>query len=163
LGIDLLDFVRGVLPWGKFHRMVELLPEFGRYKLAVADDDDLAEQVVARRNGRPAPKAGGVSLQAWSPDREQTANLVDVLVSIRQQILAGQLKKGKKPPQVAPAPRPRTALQRAEQKRNRSHSAHLRSKLLPNGSAPQPDNHRGWNPPPDHPARVEGGAEGSGG
>lgn len=110
--------------------MLELLPEFGRYKLAIADDDDLADQAVSQRNDSAESKRG-VPLRSWTPEREQTANLIDVLLSVRQQILAGQLKKGRTPPKLQPSSRPRTALQRAEAKRDREKRAFMQSKLRP--------------------------------
>lgn len=72
-------------------------------------------------------------LLSWTAQREQTATLTDVLVSVRQQILAGQLKKGKAPPRVTPAPRPRTALQRAEARRDLTRHRSIVSKVLPGG------------------------------
>lgn len=121
------------MPWGKFLRLVEHLPEFGRYKLSIADDDELAARIVARQNAAPEQARHGVPLLSWTPEREQTANLLDALTGVRQQVLAGQLGRGKKPPKVHPAPRPVTALQRAESRRSLARHHFIVSKVLPEG------------------------------
>ena len=109
------------------------MPEFGRYKLTMADDDDLAARIVARRADAATESQRGVPLLSWTAEREQTANLLDALTGVRQQIHAGQLKPGKKPPKVGPTPRPRTALQRAETRRDLARHQFIVSKVLPGG------------------------------
>lgn len=113
--------------------MLEHLPEFGRYKLSLADDDELAARIAERTGEKPNGKKQGVPLLSWTAQREQTATLTDVMVSVRQQILAGQLKKGKAPPRVSPAPRPRTALQRAEARRDLTRHRSIVATVLPKG------------------------------
>lgn len=127
--------MRGDLPWGKFHRLLEHLPEFGRYKLAVADDDELAAAILAHRRNAPAPTGSGrrVPLMSWTEQRELAATLTDLLTSLRLQILAGQLPRGKKPPKVPPAARPRTALQRVEARSDLARHRLIVSQVLPRG------------------------------
>jgi hypothetical protein len=44
--VDLLDFFRGVRPWGQFYRLVKGLPADGKFKAAQANDPELARALL---------------------------------------------------------------------------------------------------------------------
>jgi hypothetical protein len=115
--MDLLDFFRGVYPWGKLHRLIGQLPWWSKYKLLIADDDEYAEQAraVAGRDGsRPTrPK-----LTEWDPNRELAAEMRDGFARLEAAIAntAANRKKGSQPVKPKPTLRPLTAAQRAEKR-----------------------------------------------
>lgn len=124
MGLDLLDFFRGRYSWSKLLRLIEHLPWHSAYKKALADDDEIAtrlleqrrrEEAEARRTGRKAPAHAPISVADWDPEREQTAQLSDALSSLRLAVMAPNMPKGKRP-KAKPAPRPETAMARAERR-----------------------------------------------
>jgi hypothetical protein len=105
-------------------RIVEHLPWHSAYKKALADDDEYAERYLAhqrliersaRAAGKPVPPEPPISIVDWDPEREQTALLLDALAVLRSAVIAPHMKRGKSP-KVQPAPRPETALRRAERR-----------------------------------------------
>lgn len=129
--MDLLDWFRQVHPWGKLYRLLDQLPKWSRYKLLLADDDDLAE--LARTD---APGTSGdrrLRLSEWDPVEELRAELRDLGARVEAAIANANRPKGKRPIRPKPSPRPMTAAQRAE--RRADYHAHLDivAKVLPRG------------------------------
>ena len=109
-GIDVLDFFRGRLPWGKFFRLVELLPTASHYRDKLLRDEELAaalEDVVVDDD------CGEVDL----PFHQETV-VVGLLRDLRDRLDVLTWVQGgssKNPP--APGPRPRTAVDRIGERR----------------------------------------------
>lgn len=114
--MDLLDFFRGVYPWGKLYRLIAQLPWWSKYKLLLADDDEYAEQVRAATGGGTGSRRP--SLTDWDPHRELVAELRDGFAGMQAAIAnaAANRKKGSQAVKPKPTPRPKTAAQRAEQR-----------------------------------------------
>lgn len=53
------------------------------------------------------------------------ATITDAANAIRQTVIAAQTPKGKRPPQFKPSPRPLTARERVEQRRDRQTVAEI--------------------------------------
>lgn len=92
--------------------LIDQLPRSSRTHEAIAQDDELAESL-------PEPEAG-----KWSPpvrDWDMTATLlaevVDRLTVIQTQLVG---LAGKKPPKAKTLPRPETAAERVQLKRDRA-------------------------------------------
>lgn len=99
--------------------MIEELPPGSHYLAALADDDDLAEQVLdARQKESPNP-----SLAGWDNTQSKLAEIVDLLQS-----LCAISAHSDSPPE--PIPRPITAADRLEQRRKENKRAGVLSKLL---------------------------------
>lgn len=107
-GLDLLDYFRGDRPWGQLVRIVAGLPDCGKFKSAMAMDEDLAAVLADMPDpeGEPPP---------LSP---HGYGLLERLV-LRQNDLIKQLihvtigAAGGKPGAFQPEPRPSTAIERA--------------------------------------------------
>lgn len=118
LGVDLLDFFRGVHPWRKLQRLLDQLGKIDGTALwaARADDDHLAAAYLEahpellREDGpaKPAPPP----LRSMDMHTQLLLGLHD-MVGLVVDTLA-QLGGGT--PQMSPAPRPTTALTRAKAK-----------------------------------------------
>ena len=107
LGIDLDDFLTGERHWATFLELLEQLPPGSHYIAALADDDDLAEQMLAARKGSPeAPP----SLRDWDATQSKLTALLDGV----QALCALTARMESAPP---PMPRPVTAADRLEQAR----------------------------------------------
>ena len=52
-GLDIHDFFRGRLPWGKLMRLVERLPTASEYRNLVLKDRGLAELLLAEESQDP--------------------------------------------------------------------------------------------------------------
>lgn len=113
-GLDLLDFIRGRHPWGKFLRLVNGLGRSSRYAAALADDDEYAEQVLAL----PDRPDRGPALTEFTPEVELLTVLVELAQATNQRltVLAQQ-----KPDRVRQLPRPRTAFDRVKARRRRDY------------------------------------------
>lgn len=116
-GWDLLDFFRGVRPWTQLLRLADNLPPYSKYKLALANDDELQRYRERRFNGKPPPPRPP-SLADWTVEDEIMTVLHDGFSMIRYTLVALQTQKGKSPPKFTPARRPMTAAERAERRRD---------------------------------------------
>lgn len=128
LGVDLLDFFRGVHPWPKLFRLIERLPQHSRFRLAQADDDDL----IAGLDLDEKP-ARGPSLDSWSALDELRADIADGFNLMQTAIAASNTEKGKRPPKFTPRPRPKTAAERVRLRRDKQTHEAIRARLLPPG------------------------------
>lgn len=115
-GLDLLDFFRGLLPWGKLDRLIGRLMEMPRsqFQLDLAEDDEAAEEYLAA-HGDTDSGSSRPSLAVWSPEVEYLAAVVDRLGEVVQAVISTVPKA--KPPRIKPVPRPKSAFDRARERR----------------------------------------------
>ncbi len=96
---------------------------------ALADDDDLAAQLVAARDdaaaGKQKPKRAIVD---WSAEVEMLTALYDRVGELIQAVVASS---GVKPRQVPPGPRPTTAMDRVSTTSRRSKHEALVARVAP--------------------------------
>lgn len=105
MGVDLLDFFRGVRPWGQFYRFVKHLPGDGKFKAKQAADPELAKAMADQTQSEsPLPTVEGYDLH--------TKLLVAVFNMLK--ILDWHLLRvnGNKVPQPELWPLPKTAFER---------------------------------------------------
>lgn len=116
--MDLLDFFRGVYQWSKLYRLIEFLPWHSQYKLAIADDPELGRLVAAAIEDLDDldTVAVEIRLRDWDPFRDMTTGLQDKLSEVVIACLAPHMTT---PPKMTPAPRPKTARQKAIEARER--------------------------------------------
>lgn len=112
--MDLLDFFRNRHSWAKLERMIGQLSPRSRFKLAMIDDDEYADQIVSQIDEL---ESTGPGLRDWSPEVGYLASVVDRLGDV---IAAVYASRGVKPPKVKPLPRPKTAIDRARGRRSMS-------------------------------------------
>lgn len=106
------------------------MPKWSRYKLLIADDDELAEQARAVPVSGPA-RGGRVRLSEWDPVDELRAELRDLASRVEAAIANSVRPKGKQPARPKPAPRPMTAAQRADRRADYITHQDIVSKVLP--------------------------------
>ena len=108
MGIDILDFFRGELPFAKLERLAARLPPHGHYKAALADDEAVDWVAMQERVGEPPPP----TLLGWSPDYQMLVATVEALRSLIAVTVAVNSEDGQVE-QPTPIPRPVTAADRA--------------------------------------------------
>lgn len=136
-GVDLLDFIRGVHPWGKLLRLAGQLPASSRYQAALADDDDAVREYLSVvgedhdervRSGeiprRPRTMAG------WSEELAGIADMVDAVNQLHATLSQVNSKSGTRP-KVARYPRPVLAVDRARRERDLTVVASVRNMFGP--------------------------------
>lgn len=106
--------------------MIDRLPRASHYKAALAQDDELAEKVLARGK----PKAAAPSLVDWTPEVDMLARVVDELRAVVSILIKANSKKGKGP-DPKPVRRPRTAMDRAQKRQAEERYRGLVARLLP--------------------------------
>lgn len=107
-GIDLLDFFRGVRPWGQWYRFVAELPPHGKFKSAQANDPELARRVM----DAPKKKSGQQvhpTLEGYDLPTRVTIGVFNMLKVLDSHLLAVNGNKVS-PPQMWEIPK--TALER---------------------------------------------------
>lgn len=103
--MDLLDFFRGVRPWGQFYRFVKHLPTEGKFKAAQAADPELAKVLADQPVGEP----GSPTLEGYDlPTKLLVANF-NMLKILDWHLLR---VNGNKVPSPDLWPIPKTALER---------------------------------------------------
>ncbi|MGK9270499.1 hypothetical protein KXR83_05800 [Williamsia muralis] len=125
LGVDLLDFFRGVLPWEKLDRLLPQLPWQSQFKKAMENDPEQARKYAEQftdleQFDSQEASTAGPSIFDWDEWRELSADISD---KISEQIVAALLPhipKGKSRPKVKPVRRPKTARQKAVAARKRA-------------------------------------------
>ncbi|WP_329520503.1 hypothetical protein [Spirillospora sp. NBC_01491] len=109
----MLDLWRGTLSPRTVLNLIDRLPRDSHYVAAMADDDDLADQLAAREDDKtPAPPP---PMTDWSADQATLTLIADRLGELLTLTAAANSKK--KPPSYKPLPRPVTAAQRAKRRR----------------------------------------------
>lgn len=130
LHLDLTDWFLGVEApsWGKLSRLLDQLPQHGRFKAALLDDDELAEQIYEPvDDDGPIPPMDFVG---YDPVVAGLTNIGDILLMLRATLIAVNSDKGKMPP-VKPLPRPESARERVERERSKERRSELLSILTP--------------------------------
>lgn len=120
LGLDLLDWFRGVYPWGKLDRLLAQLPQGSAYWAARADDDEVAELYVAEHPERDT-KPQRPPLNEQTRTNQLLAAAVDAVSTLVAQQATQMSGNTVKP---AYLPSPQTAVDRAYK---RAESAELDS------------------------------------
>lgn len=110
LGLDLLDWFRGVRPWSKLYRLIDRLPRDSRYKAALAMDPEYARVAARRMADAGVAEEPAMTPLGWSREVELLTSLLEAILHVRSAVVGGYAKN---PPKVKPLPRPRTALQEA--------------------------------------------------
>lgn len=116
--------------------VVDHLPRDSAYMQALTDDDDWAEAVLRDPPDESKPAVPTVRLADWSPELEMLTNLYDRLGELVRVVA---MSAGGKPRKAQPAPRPRTALDRARARRRKAQHNRLVEHMLPHkntGAAP---------------------------
>lgn len=111
----MLDFFRGVYSWAKLDRLIDRLMRMPRSQtqLDMAEDDEAAEEYLAE-HGDKESASSRPSLAVWSPEVEYLAGVVDRLGEVVAAVVASA---GNKPPRIKPLPRPKSAFDRARERR----------------------------------------------
>ena len=110
MGLDLLDFFRGVHSWRKLATLVRQLPSSSHTTEAMANDDELAESY----SDQEPSKSSGPKLSEYTAE---VARLDAILDRITELIATTVRMNGGKAPRIRPATRPETAFTRAQQRR----------------------------------------------
>lgn len=116
LHLDLLDFFRGELPWGKLARLILRLPWYSDYKRALEEDEEFWTEYFQRvEDPEELAQSGGErpSLTGWDEYRELAAELKDQIAMQTIALLGPHVQKGKPRPKFKPVPRPKPARVRA--------------------------------------------------
>jgi len=109
---------------------VHSLPPHSHFRRAVADDDDLHQQ-IERQAGSPLARPGGLSLRDWTEHDALCAVLTDGFHLVQQAIGASVTPKGKSPPKFKPVRRPEAAADRAKRRNEEAIHAEIVAKVLP--------------------------------
>jgi hypothetical protein len=118
--------------WRRLLNLIDALPRNSFFVEALADDDDLAEQLLRQ------PASGGraaAPMSQFSLELEMATNTYDRLGELIQAVTAAA---GAKPPKIVAYPRPRTATDRVRARHARTKHRSLVARLLPNGPRPAP-------------------------
>lgn len=126
----MLDFFRGALSADAVLDYLEHLPSTSAYHAAIAEDEDLAQELIDRGEdapGKPRPPR----LTEWGPDVQVLAEVRDLLANL----LAVTVKAhGGKPSKIPAYPRPVTALQRVKRRARMLAHSELVRRVLPGRS-----------------------------
>lgn len=122
--MDLLDFFRDALSAQAVLDYVEHLPRTSAYHSAIADDDDLAAQLI----DEDMPSSSSPRLSEFSPEVQALAEIRDLLASLIGVQIA---RAGKKPKKIKPYPRPVSAIERARKHRQYATHRSVVDRLLP--------------------------------
>lgn len=105
------------------------MPKWSRYKLALADDDELADLTHTAHTG--GKQAGRLRLTEWDPVDELRAEIRDLGARLEAAIANTNRPKGKNPYRPKPSPRPMTAAQRAARRADYAIHQDIVSRVLP--------------------------------
>lgn len=108
-------------------RLVDRLPRHSHYKAAIADDDELARQVLEHLGRGTVPARP--PLTEYSTLIEVLSNFLDELRELHATLIAVNSAKGRRP-RVTRTPRPETAVMRAEKRRSMERLMELEQRLL---------------------------------
>lgn len=121
MGLDLLDFFRGIHPWTKLYRILAKLPQGSWYRADLDLDPDLAKRLFDIEEQQRARNGGDSRVEEprnqvrSSAGHDMTASLLmtvcDLLQQQTQTLIGVNLPKGKRPPKIHPMPRPISKLE----------------------------------------------------
>lgn len=146
LHLDLLDFFRGVLPWGKLARLILRLPWYSDYKRALEDDLEFwTDYYAGVEDANDLAQSGGgrPSLTGWDEYRELAADLKDQISQQTISLLGPHVPRGKPRPKFKPVPRPKparvVALEARQQALDDAMEAEFMGMLAPGTPTPEED------------------------
>jgi hypothetical protein len=90
------------------------LPWDSAYKLAIADDEELARHEQAEAEGQDYVRTPPLPITQWDTYSELRASILDGLAMVARTIIAVNTPKGKQVPDFPRQQRPETAAQRLE-------------------------------------------------
>lgn len=128
--VDLHEYFRGGRPWRQLARFLSQLPRTSRFVIAKKNDPEVALEIA--RALREA-KSSGSGVGQWSPPPEEWDTPTELLASIHDRLgelsaliqdlpIAGKKRKAKPPKRT---PRPRYAIDKAEQVLSDEHVAEI--------------------------------------
>lgn len=125
LGLDLVDFFRRRHSWAKLERLLDQLPRASRFRCAVADDDEVAESILA---GGERPARGSVPPPLQDVDYHASLLMIiaDRLGDVAATVIASA---GGNPGPVSPLPRPVSALDRVQRRHERAQTESLNAEV----------------------------------
>lgn len=126
-GLDLLDFFRGARSWRQLLVILDHLPRASRFRQAAADDDEWAEGALAEEQVGRVAEPPTLPLSEFTREVELLSVVAELLQSVNANIRV--LAHDKNPPRVQPMPRPRTALDRARDRRRAARFAELEAEV----------------------------------
>lgn len=121
LGVDVKDYLKGLRGWKEFYAYLNELPSWSKTKSAMAGDVKLAEYQVSKisedeiqriRDSRVEKNYDDLTLEGYTEEIERLNIIADKL-----EVLISALSSGKEKREVRPAPRPKTAYNKAIEKR----------------------------------------------
>ena len=126
----MLDFFRDELSAAAILDYLEHLPRTSAYHTAIAEDEELAEELARL----PEQKSGPPRLQEFSPEVQVLAEVRDLLATLINVQIA---RAGKKPSKVKPYPRPVSAVEQIRKRQRYQRHKLLVSQLLPRSAVEQ--------------------------
>jgi len=113
--------------WRKLLNLVDHLPQNTHYYQALMNDEQYAKQVAKLKEDGKVDEKAPPRWETWSNEREGLARVED---SVRQlgQTLAGAF--GGKPGEFKPAPRPETAIGKAQRNLKAQNHKKLASRFI---------------------------------
>ena len=113
--MDLLDFFRGRRSRRQLLNFIQKLPSSSLTTEAMANDDELAEMILAHEDETSKPENTGPRVSEYSAE----AARLDLIYDRLGELIAATIQlHGGKSPRVRPAKRPETAYARARRRRS---------------------------------------------
>src|SRR5690606_28292329 len=119
--------------------LIENLPRGSRFQAALADDDELADEIGDLVEGRPPPPP---PLTEWTADHEKLTLIADRLGELLH--LTAAANSSKRVPQYRPLARPETALQRKARRRRAAKRELIADRLAAAKAAARPHREVTW-------------------
>lgn len=132
INLDELWFRTGAEPWEKLLSLAGQLPPDSRYMAALYDDDDMVAAYIAE-HGHPEPSRTDLTLEGWTPERAQLVSLTEAVMGMHRTLIAIHSKT--QPPEAPKLPRPRTAWDRFERRKNVHEARSLIERFAPQQEA----------------------------
>lgn len=156
LGVDLLDFFRGVHPWGKLSRLTVRLPWYSNYKRALEDDEEFWREYYAQVDDPQelSQTADRPSMAGWDEWRDMAAEIKDHISMQTISLLSPHVPKGKPKPKFKPVKRPLPARARIHKERQDALDDALEASLI---GMLTPDDPRATSPDDDEDDEDRGG------
>lgn len=124
----MLDFFRGTLSADAVLDFLRHLPSTSAYSAALAEDEDLAKELLDEPETPPRPPR----LTEFGPEVQALAEVRDLLAAVLTVLVKAN---GGKPQRPKPYPRPVTALQRLKTRMRYSRHRDLVRRVLPGRSS----------------------------
>lgn len=130
---DLSDWFSGssAPAWGKLVRLADQLPPHSRFKAAMMDDDEFAARIGVSDESDEPGKRAKMSLEGYDPLLAKVTDVCDLLIGLRETLIAVNSEKGKAPKGTKYMPRPETAFDRLRRAERQKKLNELRNILVP--------------------------------